>query len=200
MDPKVAKAWDQFLNPDVLRPTIIASSMFVMAFEVTKDAIVRRIKSFYTNGFGPGGDRIDPDYTVQVLARNRSPVYASLEWLKESNAITETDIAAFGRAKAFRNRLAHDLMSIVGREGLPADYADRFEELLTLLRKVETWWIINVDLQCDPDAPKDVDAKDVQPGTLLALRMMWEIALGEPESSRKLYEQFRQLLRGGHTG
>lgn len=60
MDDKVRTDWQNFLNPDVLRPTLIVASLYIAAYEVLKDTIIEQIKSFYTFGFDPNGWRTEP--------------------------------------------------------------------------------------------------------------------------------------------
>ena len=57
-DPKREKlnkdvqiSWEKFLDPDELRPALIAASVYIATFENLKTTIVDRIKDFYTNGF-----------------------------------------------------------------------------------------------------------------------------------------------------
>lgn len=38
--------WEDFLNPDVLRPKLISASIYLAAFELLKDAIIERIEDF----------------------------------------------------------------------------------------------------------------------------------------------------------
>ena len=119
MDPNIRKSWEELLNPNVTRPRLIAASIYIAGFEALRDAVVARIRYFFWNGFDETGDKIDPKYQSDVLTRNRSPVYASLDWLKEMNAIDDADIEAFNRVKTCRNRLAHELLTTLGWTGLP---------------------------------------------------------------------------------
>jgi hypothetical protein len=109
MDDKVQKSWESFLNPDVLRPNLIIASLYIAAFEVLKSTVVDRIKDFYTSGFDENGPRTSPGYQTKVLSKNRSPQHASLEWLKESKAVDDHDIAIYERVKECRNELAHEI-------------------------------------------------------------------------------------------
>src|SRR6266851_10528783 len=120
MSDKTEISWENFLNPATLRPRLITVSVYIAAFELLKSAIVVRIKDFYTFGV----DRFDPEYQAEVLSKNGSPVYASLEWLKEMHAIDDTDVAVFEGVKDLRNKLAHELTGMLLRE-LPAELAER---------------------------------------------------------------------------
>ena len=70
------------LNPDVLRPRLTRAAIFIIAFEMLKATIVDRIRNFFSVGFDAEGAHLSPEY-ADVLARNRSPVHASLDWLVE---------------------------------------------------------------------------------------------------------------------
>ena len=194
MDNQVRHSWEDFLNPDVLRPRLISASLFIAAFESLKDSIVGRIRGFFCQGFDEKGDIIDPKYQAEVLARNRSPVYASLAWLKDMSAIDDTDIAAFERVKVCRNHVAHRLLELVGNEGMPLDFADRFQEMVVLLRKIEVWWIREVDIPTNSDFDgREIDEAGVIPGPVIGLQLLFEIALGSEERSRFYYEEMKRL-------
>lgn len=170
MDPNVKRSWEEFLNPGITRPRLIAASIYIAGFESLKDAIVDRIRDFFWTGFDESGDKIDPKYQTDVLTRNRSPVYASLDWLTEMNAIDQGDVESFNRVKACRNTLAHNLLSTLGSEGLPADFDQCFTEMVELLRKVEVWWITNVEIPTNPDYNgSDVDEDGIIPGRIMVI-------------------------------
>jgi hypothetical protein len=106
------------------------------------------------------GDRIDPVYRSDVLARNRSPVYASLDWLKERNAT-------------------------LGSEGLPPDFEQCFSDMVIFLRKIEVWWIANVEIPTNPDYDgSDIVEEAIVPGPIMSMQLLLDIALGDEERSR----------------
>ena len=178
--------WEDFLNPEVLRSNLIVASIYIVAFEVLKNTIVDRLKSFYTMGLHEDGPQIDPKYQSEVLSKNPSPVYASLEWLKESQAIDDNDISAFERAKKCRNDFAHELPEML-MKGLPSDLPDRFSEMIWLVDKIGRWWVVNVDIAPDPQHDgKHVDEEQVIPGPSMELRLMMDIALA-PEGLKKIH-------------
>jgi hypothetical protein len=190
MNDSTPLSWETFLNPETLRTNLIVASIYIASFEVLKTAIVDRIKDFYTNGFDQNGLRIGPAYESRVLSKNRSPVYASLDWLKEADAIDDADISAFERAKKLRNELVHSLHGMFLR-GLPADLSDRLGEMISLLDKIERWWVINVEIATDPEfIGREIDEQRIIPGTIMGLRLLLDIALGSEEESRKYYEEF----------
>lgn len=198
MDPNVKRSWEEFLNPEVMRPRLIAASIYIAGFEALKDAVIGRIRDFFWNGFDESGDKIDPKYKSDVLARNKSTVYASLDWLKGMDAINEADVETFNRVKACRNTLAHNLLSTLGSEGLPDGFDECFTEMVRFLRKIEVWWITNVEIPTDPDFDgRDVDEEGIVPGSIMTIQLLCDIALGDREQSRFYYDEFRKQSEGG---
>lgn len=197
MEPKVRQSWEEFLNPEVTRLRLIAASTYIAGFEVLKDFIVDRTRSFFSTGFDESRDKIDPKYQSDVLARNRSPVYASLAWLKEMQAINGGDVAVFDRVKACRNTLAHRLLSTLSSEGLPPDFDHCFGDMVALLRKIEVWWITKVEIPTNPDFDgREVDEGGIVPGPIMGMQLLMDIALGDEERSRFYYDDFRKRAGG----
>jgi hypothetical protein len=194
MNKRAQGRWEDFLQPDVLRSRLITASLFIAAFGLLEDSIVERIRGFFWHGFDEKGDLIDSEYQTEVLTLNRSPKYASLAWLKKMGAIEDTDIAVFERVKARRNHIAHRLPELLGNDGLPPDLPGLFYEMVALLRKIEVWWIKEVDIPTDPDFDgKDVSEAEIVPGPLIGLQLLCEIALGPEEQSRIYYDELRKL-------
>lgn len=198
MNPKVRQAWEDFLNPELTRSRLIAASVYIAGFEVVKDSIVRRIRRFFCTGSDESGDIVDPKYQSDVLARDRSPVYASLRWLKEMNAIDDADVRAFDRVKACRNTLAHNLFSTLGSEGLPADFEQCFADMIALVRKSEVWWITNVEIPTNPAYDgSDIDKEGIVPGPIMGIHLLCDIAGENEERSGFYYNEFRKRSSGG---
>lgn len=200
MDETVRKSWERFLDPDVLRPNLITASLYIAAFELLKTMIIERLRDFYTVGFDRskqknGGWIVDRDYQARVLSRNSSPLYASLDWLKESGAIDDQDISAFDRTKECRNKVAHDIAKLLSA-GLPADLRDRFAEILALVDKIERWWIVSVEIPTNPDFDgEEIDESGVVPGSTMWLQVLVDVALGNEKESEFYLNDFMRRTR-----
>jgi hypothetical protein len=130
------------------------------------------------------------NYKQKVLSRNRSPLYASLDWLKESGAITEEDIESLNEIKDCRNQLAHDLLEGLTKNNVP-DLESRFSSMLELLHKIEVWWIVNVELATNPDFyDKEVDENEILTGPVMMLKILIDVALGDEKESSYYYNEF----------
>jgi hypothetical protein len=81
--------WERFLDPDVVRPSLFLATMFITTFEILKDSVVDRIRGFYTNGLDKNGSIVGPEYQTEVASRNKSVLYASLDWLLEHEVIDD---------------------------------------------------------------------------------------------------------------
>lgn len=191
-DKDIRRSWEDFLNPDVLRPRIMHAAIFIVAFDLLKSTIVDRPRQFFETGWSDVEQHPDPDY-AELLARNRSPLYASLDWLKEHGAIDADDLEAFEKVKARRNHLAHELLDVLTSPAEPPAESDRtFDELVRILRKIEVWWVLNFDLPANPDFDGiDVSPDDVTPGPVAGLQVLLDVALGAPKQSLFYYEALR---------
>ncbi len=196
MDDKDQTKWERFLNPMVLRENLIVASIYIAAYEVLKNSIIGRIRDFYTTGFDQAGMLVDPKYEKDVLARNRSPVYASLLWLRESGGIEDADIANFDQIRQCRNEIVHEITSLLW-QGLKADWATRFTDMVNLLSKIERWWIVNVEIPINSDfGGEEIDEDAIIPGPIMGLRLLIDIALGAEEESRRYFDEFIRRTRG----
>lgn len=173
--------WERFLDPEVVRPSLFMATMFITVFEILKNSIVDRLRDFYSICWSEDGSAVSPEYTSNVLSRNKSAVYASLNWLLENEAIDEADLAVFEQLKSTRNLLAHRLFDVVTGQ-VASTHQEQFTELVELLRKIEVWWVVNVELATNPDHDnQEVDEAGIVPGAILSLQMLLHVTGGGTE-------------------
>ena len=186
------ESWEKFLHPETLKSNLIAISLFITAFEMFKDRVIEKPETFFTNGFAEKGLIVDEQYKTDVLARSKSKLYASLLWLKEMDAIEQTDIAIFDSIRQHRNEVAHEPMEFLASAKRNFD-SSKFRDLITLLTKIEKWWFVNFELSIDPDMlPEGANSDEVIPGPLWSLQLMLDIALGNEPEEGYYYKAFRQ--------
>ncbi len=194
MDSETQTSWEDFLNPDVMRNRLIAASIYIAGFEGLKDAIIERVREFFGTSLN---NEISPKYKSEVLSRNRSEKFACIDWLNEMAVIDKADVDTFDRLNACRNRLAHELFSFLGTRGMPPDFEQCFQEMVALLRKIEVWWIVNVEIPTNPDFDgKEIDEDEIMPRSLIRLQLLCDIALGDEKKSQFYFEEFHR--RAGH--
>ena len=192
MSDDIWKSWDRFLKPENLKANLIILSLFITSYEILKDSIITRIRDFYTNGFNEKGWIIDKEYQTKVESLNKSPLYASLEWLKNMKVIDDNDIEEFNEIKKCRNELAHEIVNFITK-GSTINPLPLFPKMINLLDKIEKWWILNVEIELNPNLnDKEIDEKGIVPGPIIMLRVLMDIALGNEEESRFYYNGFKE--------
>lgn len=190
-----ADQWERFLDPDVVIPSLFLATMFITTFEILKDSIVEDIRSFYTNGFDENGPIVEPEYQSKVLSKNKSPLYASLQWLREHDAIDDEDLANFEKLKGTRNLLAHQLFLVVTGQ-VESSHETEFDSLVALLRKIGVWWVVNFEIPTNPDFDgQEIDEEGIVPGAVLSLQMLIRVASGDTE----LLKHWRKEHVKGHA-
>lgn len=195
MDNNVSERWENFLNPETLKGNMIVASLYITAFELLKQSIIDRIKEFYTFGFDQNGPIVDEKHINEVLNKKKGPLYSSLSWLKDHNVIDEDDLNNFEGIKRLRNKMAHELMSFLGGNEQP-DLAKNFNNMVNILHKIETWWMVNVEIPTDPDLyDNDIEIDNITPGSIITLRLMVDIALGSDEKASYYYNEFIKRVR-----
>lgn len=180
--------WEQFLSPKIMHERLILTSLYITAYEILKESIIDRIRSFYMVSWSIEDETIDEEYKTEVLSLNKSVLYASLSWLSAREAIDQNDLDIFEEIKKLRNSLAHNLPKLV-LQGVDFKVTDHFEKLLELLRKIEIWWVMEVEISTDPDFDgKYIDVEKIVPGSILMIQMMLEVLSGN-ETLLKNYQE-----------
>ena len=188
--------WERFLDPELLRPSLFLATMFITTFEILKDSVVDRIRNFYIDGLDSQGLVVGPKYQTEVLSRNKSVLYASINWLLEHEVIDDRDIEIFEELKKIRNQLAHQLFAVVTGQ-VECTHEAQFEILVSLLRKIEVWWVVNFEIAINPDFDgQDIDEEGIVPGAVLSLQMLIQVASGNTE----LLEHWRKTCKQDSTG
>ncbi|WP_256825520.1 hypothetical protein [Pseudomonas juntendi] len=183
--------WERFLDPDLVKPSLFLATMFITAFEILKNSTIDRLRNFYTNGWDETGPIISAEYQNRVLSRNKSALYASLDWLQKSGALDSKDLEQYEKLKKTRNLLVHQLFEVVTGQ-VESNHEAHFEELLELLRKIETWWVVNFETATNPDFDgQHIDEASIIPGPTLSLQMLIEVASGNTE----LLEHWRKAQK-----
>lgn len=181
--------WEELLEPTITQEKLISASLYISAFEILKDSICGRVRAFYSTGFDEAGSVTDAKYATEVLSRHSKPLQASLAWLTEHGAIDVVDTQTFSRINAVRNHLAHNLQRVILGDS-SSEHVALFPDLISLLRKIETWWIVSVDIPTNPgyDAV-EIDESGIVPGSVIILQMMLEVAAG----NRELLARYREM-------
>ena len=176
-----------------LRPFLITASLYIAAFELFKETINKRIEEFFMVGHDCKNHNYKKEYDEEMKAyremhkdKKDKKTYASLGWLLDKDAITETDVKTYDEIRETRNKIAHELLNLANDNlGKSLDIISKhFIVMIELLKKIETFWALNFEVPCNPDFDgKIIKAGDVLPGSILMMQMLCKEAL-EAEKER----------------
>jgi uncharacterized protein YutE (UPF0331/DUF86 family) len=185
------ESWEKFLNPKELRGSLLGTSMYIAAYEICRESIIDKLRSFYSDYWDKDGAHPGSDYESKVLALAKSPLQATLLWFQDRGAISETDLETFSKARKLRNEIAHDLPEFLSSPNREINQRT-FEGLLEVTHKIGVWWVINVEVATDPDNyDEQIDESGVKTGTLLLIQMMMDIAFGNEPEEGYYYNAFK---------
>jgi hypothetical protein len=185
--------WINFLDPENLKGNLMLSSLYIATFESFKDYIVDEVKFFFHNGLKDGIDIFDPKYETHVKAKDKSVVKASLLWLMEMEAIDENDILKVDDLRQYRNKLSHELMTLLF-EGLPEELPEKFAQLIQLRVKVEKWWILNIEIPTNPDFDSDIEINEdnVMTSSQMFNRLFMDMLSGDEKTASFYKNEFKK--------
>ena len=174
--------WAKFLNPESLKSNLIAASLFLTAYELLRTSIIDRIRDFFTFDLKENRGAVSEYYKIKVLSLNKSPLRASLLWLKEMSAINDADIKLVDTIRKHRNELAHTLPKFISTADMEIRI-DLLGDIYKLVTKIDRWWIKEVDIPTNSDFDgQEVADEDIQSGTMLCIQMMLRIVTDENPS------------------
>lgn len=182
---------ERVLNPTELRGTLLLASLYVLAFETLKERVLSHVRMLYWTGIDETGHRYDEEgYRRELRGRHRDPLQAALLWFREMNAIDDTDLLVLHRLRESRNAVVHELAAMLGTDALATRLQD-FNELLRVFRKVEVWWIVNFELDADPDwVGREIEKDKIMPGSMMMLQILHSVALGKDNDAWAFYREF----------
>lgn len=195
--PNVREAWAAFLNPDVVRTKLVSAGLYLVAHEMLIDTIKGHPLSFFAERWTRDGPEQSAKYKSVILDGDPKgkgdALRGSIAWLRSMDVISEGDENALRVITDARNRLAHEMSSLVGGQSDP-DFVTHFGTLVALTAKIEKWWIINVEMGTDPEVDWDlVDEDGILPGPTWTMQILAKVALGDGDDAWSLHRQFSEL-------
>jgi hypothetical protein len=180
--------WIKYLDPENLKGNLMFSSLFIATFEAFKDYLIEEVKFFFNTGLADGQYTFDPKYDSHVTSKDKSLVKASLLWLLEMGAINEPDIFAYDELRQYRNKLSHELMTLLF-EGLPDELPEKYSQLIQLRIKIEKWWLLNIEIPTNPDFDNDtkINESNIITSAQMFNRLILDM-LSEDEKTATFYK------------
>lgn len=168
---KILKDWLKFLNPDSVKFQLICASLYLTAYELLIDSVVKKTQEFYLTGFQNGEFTYSEDYTKEVKKLfPKDIVIASSMWLCNSGAITDEDVNKIKEFKNHRNELAHEMPKIISDSNHDVKIED-FKEIENLYKKIHSWWLLEVEIPTNSDFD-NIDLENLDLDEALSLVML----------------------------
>jgi len=192
---KAYEGWEKLIDPGLLKPSLMLVSAYLIAYEMLKNhCLVDRVRSFYVHGFDEHGDKVSSDYQIKVLDLDKSPMKASALWFKSLDALTQEDVDLLDHLRAYRNKIAHNLINVIfsAEESFRNDL---FEAMLLLIKKIDIYWIRNVEMDSDPElAVKDVSDAEICSGNMILLHLLAQTAFGDQAKAKDFLASCRSEM------
>lgn len=182
------------LQPAAIRSTLSFAGLYQMTHEMLKQAILQRVRDFYSTGFNEKGITVDEHaYQTHVIDAARTEGWvksarqtfeASAAWLVRMEAITPLQAERLQAIYGHRHELTHELASFIVDPDRNLD-AQMFVDAVAILRDVHRFWAsVERDIGMFEHFG-DVSLDEVTPLSLLLLQQCIDAHIGgetEPEN------------------
>jgi hypothetical protein len=158
-----------------LKKSLIEASIFITAYELLKEEIIDRPKSFFIYG-GEYQPENRLEYEKEVKALHKKDTFiASCLWLQNQGAVTSREVELLLQIRAHRNAIAHGLPKLIATTELQVD--KRLLECLNeLATKISRWWALEVDVPTNPNFDHvEVKEENVQTGLMMFMQVVMKV-------------------------
>src|SRR6478609_710091 len=107
--------WKKFLDSDEVKFQLVCASLYITAYELLIDSLVKKTHDFFLNGMKDGELTYDEDtYKKDVRGLNsKNIVVASAMWISNLSGLDQQDIEIIKKFQDYRNELAHELPKFI---------------------------------------------------------------------------------------
>ena len=197
---KALEMIENVVTPENLQFTVSFTSLFVLVFECFKDMVIDRPKEFFcTEKIEFKEDKIvyyeTEKYKREVRKLANKPFEASLRWFANHKVITEFDVNKALSIELHRHSFVHELYNVV-HNGVSNEDIQFLADLISIYKKIDSWWIYNVEIDWDEiKDPNNVKQDECISGSLMMIDVMINILLkGEGESYRECLAQIKETV------
>lgn len=194
---ELSPAWEKFLNPQILRSNLVAASIFIMAYEMMRDALVGQLREFFTEGWRsdePPSQR----YREEVLALNNREVKACALWFRNSGVLAEEDVSLVKQIVDHRNEIAHELPALVTIDGRDVSLS-LLHSVQRLTAKIDNWYIRNVEVPTNPDFddryPTEEELDQAVSLRVMFMELLIQVAKGDDSTLESVYRAVIERTR-----
>ena len=197
---KALEMIENVVTPENLQFTVSFTSLFVLVFECFKDMVIDRPKEFFcTEKIEFKEDKIvyyeTEKYKREVRKLANKPFEASLRWFANHKVITESDVNKVLSIELRRHSFVHELYNVV-HNGISDEDTQLLADLVSIYKKIDSWWIYNVEIDWDEiKDPDNVKQDECISSSLVMIDVMINILLkGEGETYRECLAQIKETV------
>lgn len=159
---KTLNDWKKFLDPDEVKFQLVCASLYLSAYELLIDNMLKRVKDFYFVGVPPVESTYSEDYKKVRALYPKDIVIATAIWLKKQDAISQEDVAKITEFKKYRNEIAHEIPKMISdtSHDVKVHY---IAEIRDIHYKIHKWWYVEfeADLMEHPELDVEPDIDEV---------------------------------------
>ncbi len=186
------------LDAERLKSNIHFASLYVLYYECLKESLVDLPKSFFCNHmeFKDGNTIVheSEEYKKEVRKLDKHIDNASFKWFVSAGAVSEEEYFTFKKLRKFRNKIVHELLFNLNK-GFTKDEVNYLVELIVIYRKIEKWWINEIEIPISGDISGPYDSENVISGQGLILEIIQDILLNDGKNSEALLSEFQKQYR-----
>ena len=203
---------EEILNPDAVRTKFVTMGLFLVAHELLIDSITTRPLSFFADEWPDAKPKPSTEYEAEILALDpkgkNDALRGSIAWLQKMSAIDDLDKDTVHEVTMVRNTFAHEMRNIVSGQSELPNLEQQFPKLLDLITKIERWWFVAVEMSILSDSDgripdihgtlhsiADIDESETITGSMMAMRILCQVALGDHDEAWALHHIFSGLRR-----
>ena len=197
---KALEMIENVVTPENLQFTVSFTSLFVLVFECFKDMVINRPKEFFcTSKIEFKEDKIvyyeTEKYKREVRKLANKPFEASLRWFANHKVITESDVNKVLSIELRRHSFVPELYTVV-HNGISDEDTQLLADLVSIYKKIDSWWIYNVEIDWDEiKDPDNVKQDECISSSLVMIDVMINILLkGEGETYRECLAQIKEMV------
>lgn len=181
------------LDEKRLKPNIHFASLYVLYYECLKDSLIDLPKYFFCNHTEFKDENIivheSEEYKENVRKLDAHIENASFKWFIMVGALSEEEYATFKKLRKFRNKIVHELIFCLS-EGFSEDEVKYLVELIEIYRKIDKWWINEVEIPISGDIHGPYDSENVISGQGLILEIIQDILIDDGKNSEVLLSEY----------
>ena len=171
-----------------MRDSMVQAGLYLLGYELLRSSIVQGVKDFFTNGWDAEKGPILSEGYQQMLDQVPEGTQgrveaASMRWLVKVSAITEDEAKELQRIRGHRNKIAHQLPTLMltwkeGSQGLDLGLLHRVPYFLD---KIDRFWA-TIDMDVAEEQYEDYQYEGaVSPRSLIYAAIYWDIMDRMPE-------------------